>query len=93
VKIQTVEVKREPLDLDDKALIELDGIEWKVITPDNQSKVFEDLKKEGSDTVLFGLTDRDYENLAKDNAKILGVIEQLKGKIRAYKKYYESTTK
>lgn len=81
------------MNLSEKVPIELDEVYFRVITPANQAQVFDKLKQQGQDQVLFGLTDKDYEVLAVDNAKILGLVQQLKGIIRSYKKYYESDSK
>ncbi len=52
--------------------------------------IFEDLEKKNYDPAIFGLTDKGYESLTVNNAKILSLIEQYKAIISAYQKYYET---
>jgi len=54
--------------------------------------VWKDLEKKKFDIVLFGLTDRGYEDLSVNIAKIKQMVIQQKSVIAAYKKYYESQT-
>ena len=55
--------------------------------------IFEDLEKKNYDPAIFGLTDKGYESLTVNNAKILSLIEQYKAIISAYQKYYETPAK
>ena len=54
--------------------------------------MWKDLEKKKFDIVLFGLTDRGYEDLSVNIAKIKQMVIQQKSVIAAYKKYYESQT-
>lgn len=66
-------------------------VEWIVITPDNVDEVFATLEEQGTDVVLFGLTDDGYENLSVNTANIIKLLEQKNAIIMAYKKYNETT--
>jgi len=83
------EVKRAPLDLPLPYPIKLDNINWIVITQKNYEKVFEDLKKNKKDVVLFGLTDDGYEQLAINFAQVRKYIILNRNVLMQYKKYYE----
>ena len=48
------------------------------------------LEKEGIDPVLFGLTDKDFEMLSKNFAKIRNQLMQTNELLDKYKEYYES---
>jgi len=69
--------------------IKLDDVSWVLITPNNAEKVWADLEKKNYDIVLFGLTDKGYENLSVNLAKIKQMVLQQKSVIAAYKNYYE----
>ena len=51
------------------------------------------LEKKGYDAVIFGLTDKGYEILALNVAKIKAMSEQQRAKINAYENYYKSQNK
>ena len=71
-KIETffTPVEREPLNLKEPVLGKLESIKWIVITSENAEEVFKKLEEEGIDPVLFGLTDNDYQLIAKNFAQI-----------------------
>lgn len=86
--IQTPE-PRTVLNLQEPPTLILNSVKFKVITPNNQEKVFDDLKQEGTDEILFGLTDDNYKNLALNIAKIKAYLIEQQTIINSYKKYYE----
>lgn len=81
------------LNLPEISPVDLDSVEWKIITRDNQESVFTDLEKDGQDPVLFGLTDKYYESLSINFAKLRAYIKQQNKVIEIYKNYYEETEK
>jgi len=91
-KIETVktEVKRAPLNLDRPEPIAMDELNWIIINSENAEEVFAKLKEQGTDPVLFGLTDDEYEDLSKNFAQIRNYIIQQNFIIDKYKEYYES---
>lgn len=64
------------------------NVEWIIITENNYEQVFERLKKENKDVVLFGVTAEGYENLALNISDLRTHIEQKNAIIVAYKRYY-----
>ena len=52
--------------------------------------MFKKLEADGIDPVLFGLTDKDFELLAKNFAKIRNQLKVQNDLIDKYKQYYES---
>jgi len=78
-----------PLNLPNVDKIKLDDISWVLITPENAEKVWADLEKKKYDIVLFGLTDKGYENLSVNLAKIKQMVLQQKAVIAAYRNYYD----
>ena len=67
----------------------LESIKWIVITSENAEEVFKKLEEEGIDPVLFGLTDNDYQLIAKNFAQIRHNLKTKSEIIKSYKDYYE----
>jgi len=93
IKIFTQEQPREKLNLKTPTLEEMEKLRWIVITSNNAQEVFDKMKKEGLDPVLFGLSDEDYELLAKNFAQIRSTLKQTQDILERYKEYYEGTVK
>tara|TARA_E500000178_G_scaffold260810_1_gene257706 strand:- start:1864 stop:2103 length:240 start_codon:yes stop_codon:yes gene_type:complete len=68
----------------------MEKIRWHIITSQNAEEVFKKLEEDGIDPVLFGLTDKDYELLSKNFAKIRNQLKIQNDLIDKYKEYYES---
>lgn len=81
-------VERPALVVPQADVIKMDPVTWTVITEANQQQVFETLKKNGQNPVLFGLTDRNYERLTINTAKVQAFVTQQQAIISAYKAYY-----
>ena len=84
------EVPREKLNLDKPTPLQMEEIYWHIITSEIAEEVFAKLEKDGIDPVLFGLTDKDFEMLAKNFAKIRNQLMQTNELLDQYKEYYES---
>ena len=93
LEIFSTEVKREPLNLEEPILPKLEPLKWIVITSKNAEEVFKKLEEEGIDPVLFGLTDNDYQLIAKNFAQIRHNLKKKSEIIKSYKEYYEPEKK
>ena len=93
VKIFSVEEPRAKLNLPDPMPLTLEDIRWIIITSENAQEVFQRLEEQGIDPVLFGLTDKDYELLAKNFAQIRQKLQETNSLLEEYKKYYETEEK
>jgi len=71
--------------------LELQGIKWFIVTPENIDEVFKELEDQNKDVVLFGITDDGYKGLALNLAQIRELLLQQQAIINAYKEYYEET--
>ena len=91
IKIFSVEKPREKLDYPMPTALELEQLKWIVITSENAQEVFAKLEAAGIDPVLFGLTDKDFELLAKNFAQIRQKLQETNNLLEEYKKYYEPT--
>ena len=84
------EVPREKLNLEKPTPLEMEKIHWHIITSENAEEVFKKLEADGIDPVLFGLTDKDFEMLSKNFAKIRNQLMQTNELLDKYKEYYEA---
>ncbi len=87
------EVKRAPLNLDGPPPLNMEPIDWIIVTEENYKQVFEDLKKKKKDIVIFGLTDDGYEILSMNNAQVRNYIILQGYVLQKYKEYYENGSK
>ena len=71
--------------------LELQGVKWFIVTPENIDEVFKELEEQNKDVVLFGITDDGYKGLALNLAQIRELLLQQQAIINAYKEYYEET--
>ena len=88
--IFTMEVERQPLDLEKPTIQQLEELKWLIITSENADEVFKKMKEKGIDPVIFGLSDNDFKLLAKNFAQIRAHMMKLNVMIDEYKDYYES---
>ena len=87
--IFTMEVERQPLALEKPIIKELEKLNWIIITSENAEEVFKKLEEQGVDPVIFGLSDNDFQLLAKNFAHIRAHMMKQNVMIDEYKKYYE----
>ena len=83
------EVEREKLNLNTPTPLELENLRWIIITSKNAEEVFKKLEEQGIDPVLWGLTDKDFELLAKNFARIRNQLKITNDLLDKYKEYYE----
>lgn len=89
IRIFSVEEPRAKLNLESPSPLTLDDLRWIIITSKNADEVFARLEAEGFDPVLFGLTDKDYEVIAKNFAQIRAYLKEQNAILEKYRKYYE----
>ena len=85
------EVPRAQLNLEKPTPLELENLRWIIITSENAEEVFKKLEEQGIDPVLWGLTDKDFELLAKNFARIRNQLKITNDLLDKYKEYYEPT--
>ena len=86
------EVPRAKLNLEKPTPLQMEQIHWHIITSENAEEVFKKLEADGIDPVLWGLTDEDFELLAKNFAQIRNKMVETNAILDKYKEYYESET-
>ena len=89
VEVQTKAVEREKLNLKVPSPVDLLDPSWIIIHPGNAEEVWNLLKDNKKDIVLFGLTDDGYKELSINLTKLRNIIEQQRIILFKYKKYYE----
>jgi hypothetical protein len=87
------EVPREKLNLNTPTPLNLENLRWIIITSKNADEVFKKLEEQGIDPVLWGLTDKDFELLAKNFARIRNQLKITNDLLSKYKEYYEPEVK
>jgi tRNA nucleotidyltransferase/poly(A) polymerase len=93
IKIFSVEEPRQKLDYPMPTALQLEELKWIIITSENAQEVFKKLEEAGIDPVLFGLTDKDYQVLARNFAQIRQKLQETNNLLEEYKKYYEPKEK
>ncbi len=68
----------------------MENLRWIIITSENADEVFAKLEEQGIDPVIFGLTDKDFELLSKNFARIRNQLKITNDLLDQYKEYYES---
>jgi len=89
IKIFSIEEPRQKLEYPMPTALQLEELKWIIITSENSEEVFKKLEAAGIDPVLFGLTDKDFELLAKNFAQIRAKLQETNNLLEEYKKYYE----
>lgn len=87
IDINSTPIERPPLVVPNVDEFTTRPIEWKVVTPENQEQVFQDLNNRDIDVVLYAITDDGYKHLSLNMADIIKLVKQQKAIIAAYEKY------
>ena len=93
LKIFKLEEPRQNLDLQKPTMPELEKLRWIIITSDNAEEVFQKMEAQGLDPVLFGLSDKDFQLIAKNFAQIRAHLKHTNDLLDQYKEYYEPDDK
>ncbi len=81
---------RAQLNLEKPTPLQIEQLHWIIITSENADEVFKKMEEQGIDPVLFGLTDKDFELLAKNFARIRNQLKITNDLLDKYKEYYET---
>ncbi len=93
IKIFSVEEPRQQLEHPMPTPLELEKLQWIIINSENADEVFAKMESQGLDPVIFGLSDKDFELLAKNFAQIRAKLQETNTLLEEYKKYYEDYEK
>ena len=89
VVIQKVIEKKLPLNIIDPEPLELQHIEWVIVTRDNIEEVWAEIEGDNEGVALFALRHGDYESLALNIADIRAQLGEYVVILKRYRKYYE----
>ena len=68
--------------------IQVDPVDWEILTPDNMQVYLDNLKKgEAPRRAFYSLSGKEYENLSMDMADITRYIKEVLGIIKFYRDY------
>ena len=90
LEVYKKEVPRAQLNLEKPTPLQIEQLHWIIITSENADEVFKRMEEQGIDPVLFGLTDKDFELLAKNFARIRNQLKITNDLLDKYKEYYET---
>jgi hypothetical protein len=91
IEISAKPVEKPKLELPDADQLFFKEVSWVLVTPDNYEQVFEKLSVNGRPIVIFGLTDRGYENLSTNLSSLRAYVQQQQVIIAAYEAYYKES--
>lgn len=83
-------IERPTLILPPTETLDMKGVDWIIVTPDNADEYFEKMKADGQSISFFALTGDGYAALGINMAQLLELISQQKAIIVAYEDYYNS---
>ena len=89
VVIQKVIENKLPLNIAAPEPLQLEHIEWVIVTRDNIEEVWAEIEGDNEGVALFALRHGDYERLALNIADIRAVIGEYVIILKRYKEYYE----
>ena len=89
VVIQKVIEKKLPLNIANPEPLNLDHVEWVIVTRENIDEVWAQIQADNEGVALFALRHGDYERLALNIADIRKLIGEYVIILKQYKEYYE----
>ena len=92
-KFSSEPVERPLLVLPQSEIVNMNDVDYIIVTQENVEEVWAELEASGKSVVLFALTSDGYENLALNNADIIRYLSEQKAVVLAYKEYYEKADK
>ena len=91
IEVTTVEISKTPLNLPNQEPLQLQEVEWIIITKDNANEIFERIKSAGGEYALFAVEDTGYEKIQINFTDIRNKLAEQRQLLLAYKEYYEPT--
>ena len=89
VVIQKVIEKKLPLNIHDPEPLDLEHIEWVIVTRENIEEVGAEIEADNEGVALFALRHGDYERLALNIAEIRAQLGEYVVILKRYREYYE----
>ena len=89
VVIQKVIEKKLPLNIQDPEPLDLEHLEWVIVTRENIDEVWAQIEADNEGVALFALRHGDYERLALNIADIRAQLGEYVIILKRYREYYE----
>ena len=89
IEVTTTAVEKLPLSLPNPAPLEMQEVEWMIVTEDNIDEAWQLLKDKNEGVALFALRHGDYERLALNIKEIRALLGEYIVILQKYKEYYE----
>lgn len=89
VEIQTESIDKLPLNIPNPPHLELQQVEWIIVTEANIDSVWQMLKDDNEGVALFALRHGDYERLALNIKDIRAQLGEYIVILKEYREYYE----
>jgi len=70
--------------------LNLQNVKYYVITPDNASTIFDEMKKDGIEPVIVGTTVEGFSVILTNNVKIQQLIQKYQRDVAEQQKYYQN---
>ena len=89
IEVTTTAVEKLPLSLPNPAPLEMQEVEWMIVTEDNIDEAWQLLKDKNEGVALFALRHGDYERLALNIKEIRALLGEYIVILSKYREYYE----
>ena len=92
IAITSTAIEKLPLSIPNPQPLELQEVEWIIVTEENIEEVWQLLRDKNEGVALFALRHGDYERLALNIKDIRATIGEYVVVLKQYKEYYEGDT-
>ena len=89
VEVTTTAIEKLPLSLPSPAPLELQEVEWMIVTEENIEEAWALLTSKNEGVALFALRHGDYERLALNIKEIRALLGEYIVILKKYREYYE----
>ena len=89
IEVTTTAIEKLPLSLPSPAPLELQEVEWMIVTEENIEEAWALLTSKNEGVALFALRHGDYERLALNIKEIRALLGEYIVILKKYKEYYE----
>ena len=89
VEVTSNVIEKLPLNLPTPPPLEMQDVEWLIVTEENIGEVWQLLRDKKEGVALFALRKGDYERLAINIKEIRALLGEYIVVVQAYKDYYE----
>ena len=89
IEVTTTAIEKLPLSLPNPAPLEMDEVEWMIVTEENIDEAWALLKSKNEGVALFALRHGDYERLALNIKEIRALLGEYIVILSKYREYYE----